>query len=161
MKIQRRVVTLVALALAIGLAGPAAAQRAEWNQERITKLAKEVKEATDKLYTAFYKRPVSTVGSGQANSTFRLKQTLRRLKSEASHFANALEGGMGRDESYPIYENLAILLRNAQEDARKMFVQDELLEYGTTAEDRMRQIAPYYETKDRTPEDPESSGDDG
>jgi hypothetical protein len=131
--------------LAVLLAVPAAAQLARWDQERVTKIAIEIREKTTALYDTFYREPVPTVGSVKASSYFKLKQLVRRIKREASQLADGLEKGKGREETQPIYDNLMAMVRDAQEEARRSFTSESILASATTAGDALRRIAPYYD----------------
>jgi hypothetical protein len=134
---------LIGIALLLPIA--AKAQLATWSQERVAQLATELKQKTDHLYDVFYKQPVPTIGSSQARSYLELKQEMRRIRNEARHLHDSLAKGQGYEETLPIYNNLMEKVRDAQEDARRVFTSDELIGAATAAGDVMRRIAPYYD----------------
>jgi hypothetical protein len=137
--------TLLFVFLALLWPGAASAQLAEWDQERVTKLAAELKDRTAKLYDVFYKQPPATIGSGEANSYYKLKQLVRRIKREANHLASELEKGSGRTETQTVYENLMEMVRDGTEEARRTFTSEDLVDAATSAGSTLRLISPYYD----------------
>lgn len=127
------------------LAGASSAELANWNQERVTKYAKDAAEKTSELYDVFYKQPPATLGSAQSRSYYELKQSVRRIRREAGHLASELESGQGREETQAIYNNLAQMVDRATEEARRTFTSDSLLAASTRAGDALRRLAPYYD----------------
>ena len=139
--------TLRALLLgaALALPGAASAQLADWDQERVTKLAVELRAKTVTLYDVFYKQPPATIGTVQARSYYKVKELVRRIKREANHLADELEKGAGRVETKEIYDGLMEEVRDAQEEARRTFTSEDLLEAATSAGSTLRLISPYYD----------------
>ena len=121
------------------------AELAKWDQERVTALGGELAKACSELYDTFLKEPQSNIGSGQSNSYYRLRQLVRRVRTEARQLSSSLAKGEGYEETLPIYENLNVIVRDASENARKMFSSGFVLEKATAAGDLLRRIAPYYD----------------
>lgn len=120
---------------------------APWNQERVTALAKELVGATDEVQSQLRSQPSPTVGSGQWASFYRLQQHVRRIRTEARHFASALKEGKGQAETLPIYQGLSEMVNDAAENARKIFVQEPLIDALTSAGSLLNRIAPYYDPR--------------
>lgn len=120
---------------------------AKWDQQRVTKLAEGLSKAVDELNDEFYNQPPSTIGSGQSHSFLRLKQDIRRVRSEARHLKSALADGKGHDETLPIFEHLMVIVRDAREEVQKQFTSSQLLGKATAAGDALRQVEPYYDAK--------------
>jgi len=135
----------LACLVGIALPGASSAELANWNQERVTAIAKEAAEKTRGLYDVFYKQPPANIGSAQARSYYELKQSVRRIRREAGHLATELESGNGREETQSIYDNLAQMVERATEEARRTFTSDDLLAAAVSAGDALRRLAPYYD----------------
>jgi hypothetical protein len=120
---------------------------AEWDQARVTAIAEELAKNVDALYREFYNQPPSTIGSGQANAFYRLKQLMRRVRTEGRHLAAALKDGKGHDETLPVYEHLMELVRDARVEVQRQFTSDQLLDKAAAAGDALRRLEPYYDAK--------------
>jgi hypothetical protein len=145
MSMRLRVSFLLAFLTALALPSASAAELANWNQDRVTAIAREAAEKTSALYDVFYQQPPATLGSAQSRSYYELKQSVRRIRREAGHLASELESGKSREETSAIYNNLAQTLNRATEEARRTFTSDSLLAASTRAGDAMRRLAPYYD----------------
>lgn len=145
MKARPTILVLLGSCLGLLVASAGSAQLANWNQERVTKLAAVLKERTAALYDTFYKEPVPTIGTAQARSYYRVKELVRRIRREARQLSDQLDKGAGREETLPIYENLMTMVRDAQEEARRTFTSDTILNSAASAGDALRQISPYYD----------------
>ena len=152
------------------LAAPAGAPPPRWDQERVTALAEELRAASDDLYAAYLRDPAPESGTGFASGVavarHRLRQSLRLLKTEATHLAASLEAGEGRDETLPIFRHLESFVDRATEDARSAFLNAELLDHVAAVGSALMRIEPYYDPRallDPPPEGqqarPERSGD--
>lgn len=144
----RRLLPLPMLLLAFA-ASPALAERAAWDQERMTALSKELVERANDVYDAIQKGPQSTIGSGQASSFYRLKHDVRLARIEAKHLATRVQAGAGYAETLPAYENLMQTVRSAAENARRMFMPEPTLDAITAAGNVLGRIAPYYRSDAR------------
>jgi hypothetical protein len=131
---------------ALGLvAGPAAAEVKPWDQAHVSSLAKQLQEATQALYDAFYKQPPPQRGSGQAREYQRLKHEIRRVRIEARQLATQLAEGEGREETLPGYEDLMQTVRSAEDHARRVFSTSDVQAKAAVARMLVDQIRPYYE----------------
>ncbi len=137
----------LACLLGMAIPGLANAELANWNQERVTGIAKEAAEKSSNLYDVFYKQPPATIGSAQSRSYYELKQLVRRIRREAGHLASELESGKGREETQAVYDNLAQTVDRATEEARRTFTSEDLLAASMSAGDAIRRLAPYYDAQ--------------
>ncbi len=156
--------TVATLALALGCAGGGGSDtakvprglenrppEAEWNQERVTAIAVEFSEKARALRATFHQEPTSTLGSGQAHSYYQVKQLIRRIDREAKHLSKLLLEGKGRTETLPVYANLLVIVRDAQEAARRTFASDDVWNAAGSAGDALRRLGPYYGPRLVTP----------
>lgn len=134
-----------ALALAVSLAAPARAELAAWDQAKVTALGKQLADASSNLYSTFYKQGPPQLGSGTGNDYRALKQKVRRIQSEAKELASALGKGDGREDTLDIYESLMELVRDARDDARRVFSTKDVQDAASTVRQLLNQIAPYYD----------------
>lgn len=145
--------TVLRLALGLALATlvlPAPGARAElapWDQAEATSLASQLAEQCSAVYDSFYKQPTPGGGSGQRQVYMRMKQDVRRLRAEARTLARALEGGAGRDETLPIYEELMQRVRLARDSARELFVGSDVQQKADAARETLNQLTPYYDAE--------------
>ena len=136
---------LLVLALALALGTPAVAELTPWDQAKVSALGKQLNEGTKALYDTFYKQPVPGAASGQAQDYRRLKQELRRLRSEAKEFSDALGRGEGREDTLDIYENLMTEVRDAREMAARVFTTKDVQERASAVRQVLNEISPYYD----------------
>jgi hypothetical protein len=64
-----------------------------------------------------------------------------------------LEAGKGREETYPVWQRLSTLVRDAREEARRQMLQQNSLDKITVARDALNELGPFYE-KDFKPATP-------
>ena len=131
--------------LAITIAAPAFAELAAWDQAKVSALAEQLNQAANDLYTTFYKQPPPQAGGGQSNDYRRLKQTMRRIQAEARELDRALAKGEGREDTVDIYDNLMQLVRDAREDARRVFTTKDVQDRASATRQLLNQISPYYD----------------
>ena len=135
----------LSLALAFSLAAPAAAELTAWDQAKVAALAKQLNQAADDLYSTFYKQPPPTGASGQANDYRKLKQTMRRIQSEARELDSELAKGKGHEDTVDIYENLMGLVRDARVSSQRVFTTKDVQDKTSVMRQLLNQIAPYYD----------------
>jgi len=136
---------VLVLAFAVSLAAPAGAELAAWDQAKVAALGKQLNQAANDLYSTFYKQGPPQLGSGQGDDYRRLKQTMRRIQSEARELDAALAKGDGRDDTKDIYESLMELVRDAREDVQRVFTTKDVLDRASAMRQLLNQIAPYYD----------------
>jgi len=140
---RRLLAPILACGLVAGLAVPARAELAAWDQDKVTALAKQLEDASKALYDTFYKQP--KVGAGQSRPYYRLQQDVRRLRLDARGLSRALAGGAGRDETLPAYEDLMQTVRRAQDNARRVFTTKDVHDRADAARELLNQISRYYD----------------
>jgi hypothetical protein len=139
-----RLVLFVALAMAV-LAAPARAEGTAWDQPKVTALAKQLVDATSELYDTFYKQPPPTTGSMQSRAYHRLKQQVRRIRTEARALSKALAGGAGFEETLPNYEELMQVVRVARQEVQGVFTTTAVQEKASAVRAVLNQLTPYYD----------------
>jgi len=135
---------VLALGAALSASGSSHEEATPWDQASVTALAQDLVKGVDGLRSAARAEPPMNVASGQARSRHRLNDTLRVIENEARHLAASLEGGAGRDETLPVVERIEELRRVAADDARRIFMTQDLLKKITDARGALEQLRPYY-----------------
>ena len=137
--------SFLALALAASLSSPARAELAAWDQAKVTALANQLAEASNSLYSTFYKQGPPQLASGQGEDYRSLKQEVRRIQSEAKELAAALGKGDGREDTLDIYDNLMDIVRDARDHARRLFTGKDVQDKASAVRQLLNQITPYYD----------------
>jgi hypothetical protein len=137
--------TVFAVALALLVAGAAAADLAPWDQARATALARELVPATDELYDAFYKQPQPPMTPRSARDYDRLKRDIRLIESGARGLAGDLERGEGREQTLEAYRSLQSRVNWARERARSVFTTKDVEERAAAVGRLLGQLAPFYD----------------
>jgi hypothetical protein len=135
----------LACLLGIGISATAHAELAAWDQAKVTALAQQLEEQSKALYDTFYKQPPPQVGSGGGQDYRRLKQEVRRIKSEAAELSRAVAKGEGRDDTLPIYDQLMQIVRSARDHSRSVFTTQDVQNRASEARQTLNQLAPYYD----------------
>ncbi len=117
---------------------------AQWNQERVVAIARDLDAAVRRVYEAFRQEPERTIGSGQSAAFYRLQQTIRRLRSRSTALLAKLEAGEGRDKTLSLYREIRTLIRDAEEEGRRLLAQEPLLDAAAAAGGAIIRLAPYY-----------------
>ena len=99
----------------------------EWDQKRVTALAEELRKKVDSRYTITYKALDKTMGLGQTLNRHGLADKLRLIRSEARHLHARLAKGDGLAETHSIYMRINELRRDAAEDARMLFLTNDVI----------------------------------
>jgi hypothetical protein len=142
---------VLAAIVALGAARASAEAQTPWDQAKVGAIAKELVAASDGVYDALRAEPSSSVASGQARAFYSLTQHVRRIRNESRELAGALEGGQGHDETLPIYEHMLLFVRDAREEARRVFITSPVSDRITTARGVLDRLAPYYDAKPLPP----------
>jgi hypothetical protein len=134
-------------ALGVGLgADPAAAQEKPWSQEEVTATARELREAVGDLRETARQRGGGDVASMQARARHRLDDTLRLIENESRHLGHELEGGGDMEATLWTVRRLMSLVRDAQDDARKVAISQPAQEQIAKAREILGRLAAYYPT---------------
>ncbi len=151
----RIVSVMLLVGLALGASSHAAAQSLEWDQPRVTAVAQELKDATHQMRRALRRQPPPNMGSMQAHSWQRLADQLQLIERESRELVRRLEAGRGHDGTLRIYRRLRVSIRNAQENARRVFIPDAVGSRGQVALEVLSRLAPFY-----APDPLDSAGDE-
>jgi hypothetical protein len=123
-------------------AGAASAELAEWNQERVSKYAAELK-----LATADLKRALDGVGIqnvAQQNAMYQVEDTVEMLDTAANGLDHALKAGKGRDETLPRFKRVETLRRDAEQQGRRADIPDAVFEKVFSVGSALMKLRPYY-----------------
>jgi len=140
--------SLLAVALAAGLAFATASARADlaqWDQAKVTALSKQLADAAKALQDTFYKQPTPTIGSANSRDYYRLKQVVRRLRQEADQLQGDLAKGSAREETLPEYDDLMQSVRDAREIGARIFAAQDIKDRATAVRAVLNELAPYYD----------------
>ena len=148
---QLIVLGVLSAALLVLLPATALAQTpptpAEWDQERVTALAEELSKDLDSLYTVIYKAlPDTSMTFSQTGRRHQLKDEVRLIRSEARHLHARLMKGDGRAKTHSIYMRINELRRDAAENARQLFLTNDVITAIDEARDVWARLHPYYMT---------------
>lgn len=140
---------LTSLALSLIPAGGALAEDAPaqaWDQEKVAQIAADLATAAADLRQVFRRSQGSAqIASGGARSQLRLSDLLRLIQSETRHLARELADGKGRDETEFAYQRLMMTIRDARENARRMFLHKDVLEAVDKTAALRQQLGAFYE----------------
>jgi len=137
---------VAALAAWIGLASsPASAELAKWDQPRVNGIATELADAVAKAALEVDKQKGGRVDIGQERAYYEFREDMRLAKNSSRHLAKQLQGGKGREETYPTYRRLKTLRNDAAENARRADMPDSTVAAITAAGALLQRLRPYYE----------------
>ena len=134
-----------------GFATGASAELARWDQKRVTAIAVELSEAVAKASQDVDRAKGGRVDVGKERAYYEFREDMRLAKNTARHLAKELEGGKGREETYPTFKRLKTLRNDAAENARRAVTPDSTIDTITAAGELMNRLRPYYE-EDPTPQ---------
>ena len=139
--------SLLAFAL---LAAPVAAEHheqaaPEWDQEKVTALARQLAESAQKLQREMARHKTQAqVGSGQARAMLQFRDNVRVARDVSRSLANALGNGQNREQTTSTYRRLMTLVRDARETGRRLFIQEPALGHIADANAALDGLAPFY-----------------
>jgi hypothetical protein len=151
---------LVMLLAAAGVGGTAASQHEgeaevqpkEWDQAAVAGLAEKLQRSFDALRADARNRPPEPVGSGQSQYIERYQNTLRSVEDECRRLKGEVEEGKGRDDTLKTFERIDELRRDADEDARRLFLAKATIEKIQANRAELEDLRLYYTGKvDETP----------
>lgn len=126
---------------------PAAAEPKEWDQEVVTKLARELADAAGDIRRSVRSRPPSD----QLNQR-RLRQDtlddLRVVENSVNSLATRLEAGEGREETYPTYRRIRRLRARISRNAGLAALKQPTVPKLERARELLEQLEPYYEAEE-------------
>jgi hypothetical protein len=113
-----------------------------WDQEHASALSRQLSTRVDAVDRFMRSHQL---GDQNRRDFYRLKETVRRIRSESARLASLLEGGSGHDETLPVFEQLMLQVRNAREITKRMFTTTDLQELIAAARSTLDELAPYYD----------------
>ena len=144
-----RVIVRVAVAVfCLGLLGTSAnaAEQLPWDQAKVTAIAKQLIPAENEAYHAILP---GQLGDINPNAFYQLREIMRRIRGESRRLADLLEKGEGHDATWPVFEQLALQVRNAQELVDQLFVPEPLSGKLKAANGLVQELTPYYKKPDK------------
>ena len=135
----RVVVLLVALGLAVpplSLAEPVA-----WDQAEVSEIASELVPAVEAAYAELRLRQI---GDRNPREFYQLRETTRRVRSEARRLADGLAAGEGHDPTLSVFEQLLLQVHDAREIAQRIFLPSPLHDKLAAAGALVDRLAPFY-----------------
>ena len=116
-----------------------------WDQQKATSAAQSLASSLDGLRTALRQQPSTSLAPGSGSrSIHRLRDRLRLMESEPKQLAQQLGEGRSRDETFPIFERINLIRRDAVEQAQRMFIQKPVMEQIEAARGPLKELAGFY-----------------
>lgn len=136
---------LTAALVTAAVAALAGAELKPWDQEEVTRLAKELSEAVGNVRQATLKDP-SKRGGRQMNARAaeQYLDNLKALETACEQMVRKLEAGEDLEKTTGVARRIGMLLRDAQTNGRKLMItqpESEAIEVAIAA---LEKISPYY-----------------
>jgi len=140
--------------VAVLLLAPPGSRAAElpWDRERVVSLAGQLASEAEALYDEVFRQPIPVGVPDQRRDYHRLKRETRHLRDEARHFARALSGGEGQEETAASFEALLSSARWAEQRARTVFTVRQVQERAARVHALLRELARFYDEPGPLPE---------
>lgn len=135
------------VAIAAVAASPAMAELAQWDQARVTAIAKGLAANANAWEQAVRRQPGISVGSGTAQEEFGLLNRAQVLREQSDALAGHLAKGDGHDKTLDLYRSLKEMVDDTGMEAQRADLDEPTLDAWAKFADSMRQIAPYYDPK--------------
>jgi hypothetical protein len=128
------------------------AELAAWDRAKVTEISRQLAADAD----ALYRRPPTSLASGQERAYYRIRQRVRHIRFEARVLAASLASGEGQEATLPVYEDLMQAVHLAREDARHVFAPSDVTERAAAACRTLNPLDPYYDPDFQALEAPRS-----
>jgi hypothetical protein len=135
----------LALSASLLLAASGASAATEWDQARVSALAKDLVSASEELYDTFFKQPRITSTPNAVRDYERLEREIRRIKQTARGFAGDVSRGESKEETQKAYESILVQVNWARERARSVFTTQDVNARAEEVRTILEQIGTYYE----------------
>jgi hypothetical protein len=145
MKLTALLLAVTALALPVVLSASAA--ELEWNQERVTALARDLIEPLAALRADLESRPPV---SGKEETRTAVMNDVERLELRARELAQRLAGGAGRAETIALFREVDTLQSQAMKHAQEYPAPFDMHVYIDRAQSTTIQLARYYGSRDES-----------
>jgi hypothetical protein len=144
----RAAAVAVFVTLAFAAASPARAQQpagqpVRWDQERVTKMSRDLAAAVHEARETVRRSPLQH-NIAQRTTYYELLETLRLAENTAEHLKTELEAGKGAEETRPIFDRVNSLRFEAEEIGRRALVEDPVIDALVKAGSIHNQMKPYY-----------------
>ena len=117
---------------------------AEWDQEKVATLADELAQAVVDVRRTARNVPRAGVQTGQEASWMRFEDNLRMLANETKTMARQLHEGKTHDETLKRYQRMGMLVRDIQENVRRIGIPKDLQEKIDAARVVLDKFDAYY-----------------
>jgi hypothetical protein len=121
-----------------------------WDGKKAAAAATALAEAVDGLRTALRQQPPPGAGiapGGGSQARYRLRDRLRLMESESRHLRDELARGASRDETFPTFERINEIRRDAVVQGERMFLAEPVKQKIIAAREPLHELAGYYGVK--------------
>lgn len=138
-----RTLRVVVLLAGLGLAVPALslAESVEWDQAAVSQIASELVPAVESAYDELR---LTQIGDRNPRDFYLLRETTRRVRSEARRLADGLAAGEGHDPTLPVFEQLLLQVHDARKIARRIFLSTPLHDKLVASGELVDRLAAFY-----------------
>ena len=144
MRLTMRSALVLLVPLGIFVALPAASETKEWDQAAVTALAKQLAAVAGDLRSSVREPSEAHSGRRQRRWRARVFDDLRVAQGSANSLLRQLETGAGREETYPTYRRLRILIRDIAQNAQRGRLTEPTLGKLEAARGPLDQLSPFY-----------------
>jgi len=137
---------LMALAL-VSLPAMVGAELLPWDQAKVAELGRELATTMSAARQTALKEPTLQNAVTGRLAAERFLRTMRSLETSTRQLARKLEAGEGREETEGTGRKIGTLLRDAQEDSRRLMISQTLREKIDPVVDVINRLSPYYSDK--------------
>jgi hypothetical protein len=145
MRSTKLVLATLTLLVAASFPLAASAELAQWDQARVTKIARELATACDAWQTAVLDQGGDEIGSGSAEGEFGIAQNTQLLQERSLSLADHLEKGDGHDATLDIYRSMKETMDDTRVQAQESELDEPTMDAWSKLEGLFRQISPYYD----------------
>jgi len=115
-----------------------------WDQAKVSDLTQQLVDGVVALRLEFAKQPAPAAGSNESQTYFKVSDDLRLIESESRELASRVAKGASQDESFPIYDRLRTMIRDARMDALQQVLQPSVLDRRARVRATLIALDPYY-----------------
>lgn len=133
---------VVPVAMLVAL--PAGSETKEWDQAAVTELARQLAEVAGDLRTSVQEAPKAHAGRTQRRARARALDDLRVAQGSVNSLVRQLEAGTGREETYPTYRRLRMLIRDISQNAQRARLTEPTLGKLEAAKGPLDQLSAFY-----------------
>ena len=144
MRLTMRWALVLLVPLGILVALPAASETKEWDQAAVTSLAKQLAAVAGDLRSSVRELPEAHSGRKQRRWRAQVLDDLRVAQGSANSLLRQLEAGAGREETYPTYRRLRMLIRDIAQNAQRGWLTEPTLGKLEAARVPLDQLGPFY-----------------